>query len=326
MRLLFFTDTHLDDRPPGSRTEQYADQIMAKMEEVRELAETCDVTVDGGDDFHRRQLSFRLLRRYSALLRGWPHNVIGIAGNHTLPPELMAGLDRVPLGMLEEAQTGGRYRFAREDVVVGTGPTVQIHPVHWFPHEALLRDGREEEALRLVNEAFRVERQPGVDFVVAVAHLMIMPGGGGWPFPAIAADQIDLGGIDVLLLAHLHFQTGMYWAGGTLVVGPGSIARTQMTQSEMARTPQVAVLEFADREVTAKFVPLRSARPGAEVFVEASRPAAGHDLFAGYVAALEADGSVEGLSVEEAVESLQGRARPEVLERAREFWERAGAG
>lgn len=315
MRLLFWTDPHLDEKPPLARSDSYCEDIFRKMEELAEIARTVDVSLLGGDLFHRTRpsaVSHRLVRRLIEFLRHWPTDLYAIAGNHDLPADGMDGIQRTPLGVVLEALKDGPVQLLDEPASF-TDPALTIWPVHW-QHDI---DSRPD--------LYSVTKLSGTDFLVLVSHGMVMPPGGGWPFPAVGMDQIETEA-DVVLLGHMHWMTGAMEVNGTLFVGPGAIARTARSESELRRTVHAAVLELEKgKKPQVEFVPLKSMRPASEVFVWTEGPERPTgELFAGYVAALEVSMGLEGMSVEEVLAQLEKQADPAVVKLTREYLERSG--
>lgn len=331
MKLLFFCDAHLAERPPLARAPSYVDDIFAKLEELREIAETCDVTVFGGDLFHwprPNETSHRLVRRVIDLFRRWPHDVWCVAGNHDLPPEMMAGLDRMPLGVVLEAGDvpyAHGLRLLHEDMLIGDPTWLQLSPLHW-QHDLTERP-----------DLFEVERE--ADLVIKVCHAMLMPGSDeGWPFPALGIQDIKTDA-DIVLIGHPHWKTGVHIVNDTMFIGPGAVARTSRGGGEMERTPMAYVLEYDPRSVllpalswtaidavTVSEVRLQSVRPASEVFAYGDIPTVGKDgLFAGYVNALEtALPATEEMSIEDAIKSISGQVDEEVMRLAKGYLEKAG--
>ena len=331
MRLLFWTDLHLAERPPLARSLSYAEDLFAKVEEIKELAATCDISVFGGDLLHwprPNDTSHRLVRRLIECLRDWPTTLYTLAGNHDLPSEGMEGLHRMPLGVILEALKDGPVQLLDGPVQFGPaqtadargdlGPVLILWPVNW-QHDI---DRRPE----LYRTPRRGEAWPGgADFLVEVTHGMVMPPGGGWPFEAVGMDQIETEA-DVVLLGHMHWETGIHSVNGTMFAGPGAVSRTSRSESEVKRQPMAYVVELErGKEVSITKRTLESVRPAEEVFARQEEKAgADGSLFAGYVAALETGMNLEGLSVEEAVRAAEEKVEPEVMALTREYLGRAG--
>lgn len=328
MRLLFFSDVHLADRPPGHRAQSYADDIFAKLVEVRGLATGVDATIFGGDMMHvfsqPRETSHALVRRAIQFLRTWPSPLYIVRGNHDGQPGQI-GLNRWPLGVVLEALRGSQVQLLDEEMLYDEdGLCVQLAGAHWFP-------GIDSDP-----SAFGIARREGVDWTIVCSHGMLMPPGEGYPFEAVTFDQVAAleAAPDLVLVGHCHWETTPMKIDRTLFAGPGSIARVSRTDTEMARQVQVAIVtcqrrrtaEIAEIEMTVEFVPLKSMRPAADVFTWSEGPKPLEDsLFAGYVGVLESGlVDIAGLSVEEAIMSLQGKAEPRVLEMAMGYLRRSG--
>lgn len=319
MKLLFTSDWHLADRPPGHRAQSYASDIFSKLEEVRALAVGSDATIAGGDCFHifsqPRDVSHALVRRLIQLLRDWPNPLYIVRGNHDGQPGQI-GLKRWPLGVVLEALRDTDVRLLDEEMLYDDdGLCVQLRGAHWFP-------GIDSDP-----EAFTVVRRETVDWTIVAAHGMLMPPGEGYPFPCVTFDQVAVrqDAADLVLVGHCHWETTPVKIGRTLFAGPGSIARVSRTDTEMARQVQVAIVTVTKGDLTVEFVPLKSMRPAADVFTWSEPTAIKTDgLFEGYVAALETGLQVEGLSVEDALMQMEKQAPAGVAARAMEYLRAAG--
>lgn len=332
MRLLFFSDIHLAERPPAARLPSYTDDIFSKLAEVKEIAATCDVSIMGGDTFHTPSVPHGLVRRLISFLRDWPCPLYIVVGNHDLPADGMAGLDRTALGvvlealspdasdrwpevcLLEEDESITDY-FARQSIVTH----VQLSAGHWTPNI-----DSDPNAFRMGTETLYV-KMPEDRVKIKVAHCMVMTDGADHPFPCHQAAEIETDA-DIILCGHTHWQTGPVEVNGTLYVGPGSIARTQRSEGELRRQVQVLVLTITkDAPVEVEMIPLRLMRPSAEVFADAveDRGVAGDERFAGYVSVLETGLGV-GDGVEEALAVLRQRAPVGVAELCERYLEEAG--
>jgi DNA repair exonuclease SbcCD nuclease subunit len=313
MRILFSSDWHLGERPPLARGPSYPEDIFAKLAEVREIAGTADLSILGGDLLHwphANAISHRLVRRLIEFLRSWPTDLLTIVGQHDLGPEGLDSIGRQPIGVVLEALRDGPLRWLSEDVVVDVGGLkLQLSPANWQP-------GMEDHP-----EWLGLARDPRADFAVKVAHSMVMRGEGGWPFPAVAMSQVPPGA-DVCLIGDTHWRTGVHQVNGCWFAGPGSVARTSRSVGEMERWPAVLVVTLEKgKEPAFEEIPLKSARPGKEVFAwsENLRALENSELFAGYVTALETGLSLENLSLDEILRSLEEKADPEVVKLAREY-------
>lgn len=304
MKILYFSDAHWDTAQVAKRSGNFADDVEAKLKEIREIATTCDYTLFGGDLFHKHRVAPELERRAIALFRDWPLFVT--VGNHDLPADGIAGFDRTSMAVLAEALP---ETFHVVDTAILGGAQLSI--THWSP--ALEPD---KPVFDLGLYACREAREEQT--IIKVAHGMILPPGGGWPFPAVGMDEIDANGIDLYLCSHTHWRTdrvGIFY-------GPGSVTRTARGQDH---TPSVAVITLgAPGKFEIEEIALKSARPYADVFPAVDEAAPSGGLFTGYVSELERSGAVDTMTPEAALAQLAAAGTsPEVIEGARGYLKRA---
>lgn len=322
MRLLFSSDWHLAERPPLARAPSYCEDIFAKLAEVRELAATVDLSILGGDLLHwprSNETPHRLVRQLIEFLREWPGDLYTLVGQHDQGSEGLDSIGRQPIGVVFEALRDGPLRWLNEDLVIEKGGVLlQLSPANWCP-------SIEEHPEHLALDRGRLGTiEP--DFAIKVAHAMVLRGEGGYPFPAIAMEQVPTHGMDLFLMGDVHWRTKPQKVNGCWFAGPGSVARTSRSAGELERQPSVLIVTLEKgKEPAFEEVPLRSARPGKEVFAwsENLRALENSQLFAGYVTALETGLSLEHLSLDEILRSLEEKADPEVVKMAREYLARA---
>ena len=314
MRLLFFTDTHLTERPPAARTSEYADDIFHKLEEIREIAATCDLSIFGGDLFHwprPRETSHALVRRAIELFHDWPGLLRFVSGNHDQVAAGMSGYSRSPLSVVMEAMDSSAG-LLHDMTYMG----VHFDAAHW--------------GADLDTDASRYQMQ-GVShldsvtsgYQVKVAHGMCMPPG-EYPFNCVTMDKIQTAA-DLVLLGHMHWTTPPMTFNGTMFVGPGSVSRTSKSESEARRQVQVLIVNLSDRGIETEFIPLKTMRPSEDVFqwVE-DRTSPTKGLLEGYVAVLESGLEVGGLSIDAVLAAMEKQAPEGVAERARQYLTDAG--
>jgi len=308
MKLLFFCDAHLSDRPPAARSSAYCDEIFDKLEECRDIAKGCDFSIFGGDLYHAmrpRDVSHALVRRTIELFQGWPGAMKVVLGNHDQVAEMMAGYDRTPLAVVMQAMDPNHISLLYNMTWQG----VHLEAAHW------------DSEVDTNPAAYKMQSVRG-DVNVKVVHGMCVPPG-QYPFPCVTMDQIETEA-DLVLLAHTHWVTWPVRYGSTLFVGPGAIARTARTES-VGDDVHVAIVTFGEGKPEIELRRLESAKPASEVFVWAADSGVQRvGLFEGYVAVLEAGLDVGGLSVEDALARLEKQAPVGVVERTREYLRDAG--
>ena len=122
VNLIWTTDWHFSDIPPGRRKDDYRNALLDKLPLVRSLTERLNgVALCGGDVFHNKPPrhagnSLRLIIDLINALRRFPQGcVFGSIGNHDISFDRMDSLPRQPLGLLIEV--GAYHDLNREPMV-----------------------------------------------------------------------------------------------------------------------------------------------------------------------------------------------------------------
>lgn len=253
LKFLMVGDVHLSDKPPTTRVEGYARQMIKKLWEIGSLAQTFEgvtATVFVGDIFHSKKpqkTSHTLVRAAAVMFKRMGH-VIVVPGNHDYDKANPDNLAKAPLGVLAELPNvellgieGARYHSWGDFKMAGV---------------------REEEDLL---------DWPSADMIVA--HSAIFPPGQTpevWE--ALDARQVasfySLGSKPQLIYyGHIHEPHGAYDVDGIEFVNFGAISRGSMHEPDFDRIPQIGVVEFEDGELMAiNAVNLKTALPAEEVF------------------------------------------------------------
>lgn len=256
--ILIINDVHIADRPPLGRIEGYTDQIMAKLEECRQLAreQGCDVTLWTGDFFHNKRPSFvshALMQRLLDLLREWPGRKYIVVGNHDMSEAGMASLPRQPLGVLLRA---GVLELLPED-----GVTIEVGGRKVYLEASHYADTMEPEHYALQGRGAAAK---GADVRIKVVHGAIMPPGADPPFEHINADKIPARA-DYCFYGHIHDVHGTYAVDACTYVNFGSVGRVARTGENRKRAVSVALYDPV-ADVVKRHV-LKSVLPAAEVFI-----------------------------------------------------------
>ncbi|KKK91776.1 hypothetical protein LCGC14_2709560 [marine sediment metagenome] len=252
--IYFINDPHIADRPPLGRVEGYADQILAKLEECRELAraDSASLTVFTGDVFHIKRPSFvshALMQRMIDLLREWPGRKFTVLGNHDLSEAGLASVPKQPIGVLLRA---GVLELLPEDgiVVEVSGCKVYLEAAHYSDTDD--------------PEYFALHNRPKCDVAIKVTHGMLVPPGRDPPFDHIKAEDIPAGA-DYLFNGHIHDDYGAREINGCTHVNFGSLGRVARTDENRKREVAIAVYDPVKNVVTRRA--LKSALPSADIFI-----------------------------------------------------------
>lgn len=243
VNLVWTTDWHFTDVPPGRRKDDYRSALLEKLSFVRGLVEKLNgAALCGGDVFHHKKPhhignSFRLIIDLMNALRRFPQGrVFGSVGNHDISFDRMDSLPRQPLGLLVEV--GAYHDLNREPVIfTNTDDTVRVS-VETFP----FAEG--EETIRNIQNAG--PRQPGINHRIGIVHAYGHSGGAGNMFETrtIGYDELIGCDFDLMLWGHDHSRHGVDEVGGITHVNLGSMARAAFSYDENDRPVVAAILSF----------------------------------------------------------------------------------
>lgn len=272
VNMVFSTDWHLSDKPPGRRQDDYRASILKKIDFVRELTEKVNgVALCGADVFHIKNPkspanSLSLLVETLRTLYKFPLNCVwGTVGNHDLSYDSMATLPQQPLGLLIAA---GVYRNVIDAPVVFTNAddTVRVQ-VEAFPY------GDGEKTLEYLRAAG--PRPDGITYRVALVHAYGVSGNEATLFGErkIGYNELKDLDYDFMLWGHDHSRHETETVGNVTHINLGSLARAAFASDEADRPVIATVLSFATggidvKEVTVPVSPLEIAFTVADKKVE----------------------------------------------------------
>jgi DNA repair exonuclease SbcCD nuclease subunit len=306
VNLVWFTDPHFSDIPPGRRKDDYRQALLDKLAFVRGLVEKLGgAGICGGDVFHHKKPghagnSLRLLISLMQALRRFPQGcVYGSVGNHDLSWDRMDSLPRQPLGLLIE--TGVYHDLNREPIVFQSADGAVNVSVETFPY------AEGEETIRNIMGAG--PRQPGVQHRIGVVHAYGHSGEASSFFGqtrTIGYNELVGCGFDVLLWGHDHSRHETEEVGGTTHVNLGSMARAAFSYDELDRPVVATILSFAAdgvlryKEVPIPVKPLEIAFAAADKGVETvAKSEEIVEFFA------EMDAAVEGIEINDPKEVIK---------------------
>ena len=138
VNLVYSSDWHFSDTPPGRRKDDYRNALLNKIAFIRDIVEKLNgAGLCGGDVFHHKVPrhagnSIRLIIDLMGALRRFPQGcVYGSVGNHDLSWDRMDSLPRQPLGLL--IAVGAYHDLNREPVVFTNADESVNVSVETFP-------------------------------------------------------------------------------------------------------------------------------------------------------------------------------------------------
>jgi 3',5'-cyclic AMP phosphodiesterase CpdA len=264
---LIVGDVHLSDRPPSSRTDGYAEEILAKLAWCAIYAnhpgpgQSSLPMVLAGDLFHIKvpwRTSYGLVQRTHDILRTVERGVWVVPGNHDLSHDRMESLASQPLGAL--------CRMGNVHLLDGYDDALPA--INGIPWHGVFDGGDWVSVLeRYTGEWLDNDRIPNL----VVTHAPIFPGGKEpGVYASIPASQwaAVLGAADIhaTYYGHIHEQHGEYEVGSHIFANFGAISRGSIHEESVNRWP--AVTQWA--EASGRFyridLPKEVVKPPEEVF------------------------------------------------------------
>ena len=245
-RMLTFvwrTDAHLADQAPASRTDDWAETVLGKLQQVGEIARSvkADAVFDGGDLTHIKsptRNSHRLVRRIAEVQSEYPCPTYCCPGNHDPKYGDYANIGEGPLGVLFGAGVLRRLYDEHEALFESGGVSVRVAGI---PYHGVHYD------LNRVNTITKGKET----HLVVVAHLLASAAGGSMFEGEDILKYNDLANLDpdVYCLGHWHKDQGVQVVGGKTFVNIGSLSRGALSVDELTRKPSVAILRFDKKGV-----------------------------------------------------------------------------
>ena len=235
IRLVWRTDVHLSDRPPASRTDDWAGTVFDKLGQVRDVARKVNAhaIIDGGDYFHIKsptRNSHELVRRTVEHHADYPCPVYCVPGNHDSIYGDYAFLPQQPLGVLYAAGVFRPLYDQHEAVFVQDGLKVRVVGI---PYHGTSYDLSRFTSIQRGDE----------DFLICIAHVLASKQGGtmfeGEDIIKYA-DLLDTAP-DLYAFGHWHKDQGVEHIGGKSFVNIGSLTRGSLSQDDLARVPACAI-------------------------------------------------------------------------------------
>jgi len=309
---------HLADKSPISWKADYRSEILNSLEQIGEIARKVSATaiLDGGDFFHVKsaaRTSHALITQVATLHSNYPCPVYAIEGNHDIVYSDLDSVERQPIGVLFSTKV---FRQLRDKTFTNGDVSVRVVGLPYDTSSNL-------------TERFREIKRGKETYLVVVAHALASyePSSGidelfGEPV-ASYDDLIYPGGPDVACFGHWHKDQGVVKIQNCTFVNQGSISRGSLTQENVDRMPQVAVIRFGKR-VEVRLVSLHVADPDIVFdFAKREKKEMERDAIEQFVNRLKITASDDAsVSVEDCIASLDFArdvrdAAVEYLERAR---------
>lgn len=237
------------------------DALLEKLTEVGEVAKQVGATavLDGGDFFHVKsptRNSHYMLQKVAKLHWSYPCPVYANIGNHDVKYGDWTFLEESPLGVLLESGVFKPCYDQHEAVFTKDGLTVRVVGI---PYHGTTYD----------MDRFTRIKKGDEDYLVVMAHVLASKEGGSMFEGEDIIRYADLKGLDpdVWCFGHWHKNQGVTEIDpGKFVVNIGSLSRGSLSQDDLRRVPEMAVMSFGPQGINIQRRPLSTVRPPEEVF------------------------------------------------------------
>ncbi|MDI6860530.1 MAG: metallophosphoesterase [Caldisericia bacterium] len=272
-KILFFTDTHLQEDPISSRKDDYLKSILTKIEEVSQIAndENVDYVLFGGDFFTRPSPSYEVTISLTQVLKKFNSRpIIGILGNHDIEGRNPETYNRKAVKMLEEAKV---LKIIKEgEIFPQFDEEIEIVGINY-------KNGIDDNI-----ELHKIKKRDRSKILIVLVHAYLLPFKANFPhIPIEEISKISEG--DIFLVGHYHDGYGIREINGKIFVSPGSIARDSKTQFD--RIPQIALLNINNGKIDIKLVKLKNVKRREEIELKEERVLNSEFSFLEYFKALK---------------------------------------
>ncbi len=242
--MVYTTDWHLSDLPPGKRRDNYRASILEKICFQSALAaKVHGVGLTGADIFHHKNPDSRanshgLVEETISTLQTFPlGKIFGTVGNHDIRWDRIDTLPNQPLGVLIAA--GVYHNLAAQSVIfTNADSTVRVlveSPAYCGTLGAL--DWLQKSG----------PRPAGVTYRVGIIHAYGRAGDRGdlYGEPFIGYNELAELDYDILLWGHDHSRKETETVGNITHINLGSLARAALNYDEVDRPVCATILSFA---------------------------------------------------------------------------------
>ena len=243
-KILFFTDTHLQEIPISSRKDNYFESIIRKIEEIKDIAnsENVDYVLFGGDFFSKPSPSDEVIISLIQILKKFNSRpIITILGNHDIEGRNPDTYNRKAVKILEEAHLIKVLKDGENYPPFDT--EIEIQGVNY-------KNGVDSNP-----DLLKVEKKRKGLILIQMVHSYVLPFKTN--FQTLSLEEVaNITEADIILIGHYHDGFGERRVNGKIFISPGSIARDSMNQFN--RIPQVVLIKIDGSKIDIEFIKLKN--------------------------------------------------------------------
>jgi len=232
IRIISFTDTHLSDKNPISRTDNYKESIFNKLEQIRDICvqRDIDLAICGGDIFHIKtpnKNSHHLVSQLINIFKRFPCPILSIYGNHDVIQNNLNNLPKQPYMTL-----------LNSEACVNLTDTLFKNDIRIFKVDGLLDPSYED---------FNRENN-GEKIQICVAHVNASS-----KFDNLFGEKVytyqelEKTTPNIFIFGHYHPDQGIEIRNERHFINVGSISRGSLKKDELNRIPSLGYIEIDEK-------------------------------------------------------------------------------
>ncbi len=249
---MFVGDTHIDDRTPMSRLDNYLEASLDELQEIMDITKdlSCDALVHLGDVFHRIDPSGACRNGVLSILQHdkngnpWPFRKITLIGNHDIDHNPHY-LYRSALGTLLKAGAIENMDFC---------PELKIGLANFNPNiDQHIKDGLMESR----------------EAVIWTAHATILTQESPYlPSQVLFKDIRVNEACRMVISGHVHFPLFDSRHDGITFINPGSVCRNSIAKENLNRMPNILLVDYNldGTDIKYQYVDIKCSKPADQIF------------------------------------------------------------
>jgi len=248
-------DIHISDVNPRSRTDNFKETILGKLDQLRGAANKlkADAVLLTGDIYNLKaptKNSHDLNRELIELFKKFKCPIFAIPGNHDLTADDLETLPEQPISVLFAS---GYVKNLSHEVITKKGLKVSLVGIPF------------KKTFEI--EDLKMPSKEGFAAQVCLMHIYAGPKAGNlFKERLYGYDELSTLSPDVYVIGHYHEDQGIQWLDKKCFVNLGSISRGTIAEERLDHKPKFGFIKISeDGTITADSIPL-TIKPAEEVF------------------------------------------------------------
>lgn len=267
--LLTAGDIHISDTNPRSRTDNFKETMLGKIEQLRAASKKlrADAVLLTGDIYNLKnpvKNSHDLNRELIEILKRFDCPVYAIPGNHDLTADDLDTLSAQPISVLfaSGALKNLSYEAASNINIVKNGLKVSLVGIPY------LKDFK----ISQLKMPLLPPKDSDCAVQICTMHIYAGPKAGKMHKERLYGyDELSVLSPDIFVLGHYHFDQGIQWLDKKCFINLGSISRGTLTDERIEHAPKFGYIKVSretkqsEVKIDVDSIPLKI-KPASDVF------------------------------------------------------------